>query len=131
MGYESRVMLVNRFANPSDPESIFGVIFSDFQLGKMKDFPDIFKHEIDFELVGDNDTNLTKDTYGEHCKSCDIETAIDYLSRNINSDPFYRYDYKSKAFLSYLKAFQENTTKVVEEFPSKKFGEWLLVHYGY
>lgn len=125
MSYESRVFVVNRVSCGNDPESVFGFIGADFQLGKMKHFPDIFKTEIDFDLIGDKDIELTTDSYGERCKSCDIATAIDYLSDNINSDLFYKGHFRAKSFLSYLKAFQES---IVSENMGDK---WLLVHYGY
>lgn len=125
MGYESRVFIVNRFSCNNDPESVYGFIEADFFLGKMKHFHDIFKAEIDFDLIGDNDIELTKDSYGEHCKSCDIETVIDYLSDNINSDLFYNRHFRAKSFLAYLKAFREGIAS------ENLHDRWLLVHYGY
>lgn len=128
MGYESKIFIVERYEWEilDGVKMVSGDKIMEIDLAKMgygmynrKTFPQLFTHEIDFDLYIDGKATKT-DCYDEHCKYGDIEALIKWLNIMVK-DTGYR---RTKLFLAVLKSIK----KQMED------GYWTdvkIVHYGY
>ena len=75
MGYESRIIVVNRFENGFDS------VITDLKLSRMpNDFVRLFKEKIDFDLyLGSGDNVVATDCYGQELKCADVRAVFDWL----------------------------------------------------
>lgn len=97
----------------------YGEIIARFDLCKIgyDSFYDIFKTPIEYEIFAeDNNHKTNTDNYGDHIKSADFSTVIDWLETNGR-----KMNYRRIApFLAMLKGFDLSAWKDLE-----------IVHYGY
>ncbi len=116
MGYESRILVVNKY------ETEVCSVIADLKLSKMPtDFVDLFKKEIDFDLyLGLNDEEPRKeDCYGKKLTYAKIEDVYEWLEAHEQTE--YR---RQKLARFTLKGFMQDA------------GDWsdcnlCVVHFGY
>lgn len=114
MGYESRMVVVNKYENN------YGSVIADLRLSVMPhEFVQLFKQEIDFDVYIEHDDVATKtDCYGKVLKCEKLEVVYDWLVAHEQTE--YRRQMLARMT---LKSFIEG-------------GDWsdsnlLVVHYGY
>lgn len=124
MSYENRIFIVDTWITEYN-STLFPEIIADYSLSRLdydvngKVFDQIFDIDVDFELYGDNDFELTFDKYGKRIKAAKIQTVIEYLKK-------YReihWQRRIAPVIAMLEVFEKNAD------------EWnnnlLVVHYGY
>lgn len=124
MSYENRIFVVDTWRTEYN-STLFPEIIADYSLSRLdydvdgKVFDQIFDIDVDFELYGDNDFELTFDKYGKRIKAAKIQTVIEYLKK-------YReihWHRRIAPVIAMLEVFEKNAD------------EWnnnlLVVHYGY
>lgn len=124
MSYENRIFVVDTWRTEYN-STLFPEIIADYSLSRLdydvdgKVFDQIFDIDVDFELYGDNDFELTFDKYGKRIKAAKIQTVIEYLKK-------YReihWQRRIAPVIAMLEVFEKNAD------------EWnnnlLVVHYGY
>lgn len=120
MSYESRIFVAEKITLPHTEKTEYTIstTLADMRLSRMPNsFPEIFTNEIAWEIYGDNETDLTKDKYGDTCHYADIQTVIDYLE-SIEPQDYYR---RIPPALAMLKAYA-----------APQWGkELIVIHYGY
>jgi len=117
MGYCSKIFIVARSKRPIfDTESVI----ASFDLCDMGyQFKDVFTKEIDYKLFADDgNTVFDMDRYGDHLKSTDFHTVIDWLTEQKKNN-----DYRRLKPLLWL----------LQGFDLSKWTEYdmQIVHYGY
>lgn len=135
MGYESKIIIMDRHEHttPNNGKWIGALEIATFDLSKMgyekvngKEFTDIFKTPIDFDLYIQNEDPSTvypaeywrEDCYGEHCKYTTIENVIDWLEQSKVAKTYRR----AKLLLNCLYSFRDI---------QNEFTQLCVVHYGY
>lgn len=126
MGYESRIIVgeKTKFRNDIQNMVFFEKLF-EVNLCCMgneevngRRFPEIFRTEINFDLVVDRDFTR-EDDYGAHCKYTDLDTVIEWLKSSKRTGHEYR---RGKMLLEMLEGFKRC---------EKDYKQICVVHYGY
>lgn len=121
MGYESRVLIVNRCEiETKDGKSyVWGEKIADIKMCKMYDgFTNLFDKKIDYGLYIDNADETTQtDKYGDVMTYTDCKTVIEYLQNLIDEGEDYR---RLTILLGLLNGINE-----------AQWDDIQVVHYGY
>ncbi len=118
MGYESRIIVVDRH---DQGHFVFAEKLAEIKMSKMgygNGWREMFSKPVDYKLFIDScNEDTDKDCYGEHLKSTNIQTVVDWLETEIQNGNKYR---RLQVLLSLLKGFDES-----------QWTELQVVHYGY
>ena len=121
MGYESRVIVVNRneIKHGDGTTFVYAEKIADIKMSCMfNGFKALFDKEVDYELYIDNGDESTKtDMYGDVMTYTDCRTVIDYLENLMADGENYR---RLSVLLGLLKGFNE-----------EQWDDIQVVHYGY
>ena len=117
MSYESRIIIMEKQKNNELFFEFGGRKIADVRMSRCgHDFLALFDEEIPFDLLGDNDCDLTEDKYGERCCYTDLQSVLLFLAAVRKQ--YRRYD----MLYNLLKSFKE---------PEWENEEIIVVHYGY
>lgn len=121
MGYESRIFIIDRNerTTPKGDKWVYGEKIAMVNMCKMgydSGFHELFTKPIDYKIFTDGETETDEDCYGEHLKSATVQTVIDWLEKEIETDDYRRLP----VLLGLLKGFQTD-----------RWSELQVVHYGY
>ena len=121
MGYESRILIVNRseIELKNGTSWVYGEKIADVKMACMYDgFTDLFDKKIDYDLYIDNaDESTQTDKYGDVMTYTNCKTVIDYLEELIEAGENYR---RLTVLLGLLKGIDES-----------QWDDIQVVHYGY
>ena len=130
MGYESKIIVVERFKPDMTDGKGYGDEIARFDLSKMGyetvdgiPFRGVFHTPIDFDLYGmyreiEKDSDYYTDCYGEHCKWATIEEVKAWLEKSEVLKTYRR----AKLFYDFLCALEQRQSD---------FRQIVLVHFGY
>lgn len=115
MGYESRLIVVNRCKSINYAEKI--AVINMCKMGYGNGWKELFCNPFDCKLYADDgNTLLTKDNYGEKLKSADIQTVIDWIETKGRKMNYRRI---------------EPLIGILKGFDTSEWEDLQIVHYGY
>lgn len=116
MGYETKLIVVNRYVFG---DYIWAEIIATFDLCKLPwsfNHHDVFKEPIDFDLYLDEGTVIREDSYGDLCCMANIDDVIDAINKLAEKENYRRY----KPCLELLRGFDQS-----------QWGDLRVVHWGH
>lgn len=124
MGYESRIYIVEVNRDKNNNKVTYAENIAAFNLccmGYSNGWCELFKTPIDYDLYTDSG-KITKDCYGEHLKSADIDTVIEWLE-----------NYKELEFQGKAEHYRgiDTLLATLKGFNKSAWSELQIVHYGY
>lgn len=115
MGYESKLIVVNRDSN-SILDYVWAEVIAEFKMSCLPwNHRDIFQTPIDFDIYV-NGEPTRKDCYGEHCQMAKPDYVADVLEEMAKEENYRRYS----PVIGMLRGFDKNEWDDLE-----------VIHYGY
>lgn len=121
MGYESRIFIARKckWGRADESKYICSIELARMNLSSMPNgFDRLFTEAVNWKLLGDNETDLSIDCYGDTCTyTSDIQSVIDFLEECEQKEHYRRIT----PALAMLKAYAAENWD----------GELIIIHYGY